>query len=170
MDKLVKKNRQSLRAKATKITKSIEEARTQENTKEDDLAYLIFTGESLIKELNAVQDELDNLEVYDESKHLESLTEQLFKANRMLKRMESKQTDTRTEANERKPNIYTEPTSMNITISNFNGDLMAWGEFDEIFNSFVHNNARYNDVERLYLLKTSLGGETARAVEGVQSV
>ena len=74
MDQLVK-NRQSLRAKATKITKSIEEARTQENTKEDDLAYLIFTGESLIKELNAVQDELDNLEVYDESKHLESLTE-----------------------------------------------------------------------------------------------
>ena len=44
---------------------------------------------------------------------------------------------------------------------------MAWSEFNEIFTSFVHNNPRYNDAEKLYLLKTNLGGEAARAVEGV---
>lgn len=162
------KNRVSLRTKATEITKSIEEARRRENIEEDDLAYLIFTGENLIKAISVMQEELDNLEVYDETKHLELLTEQLFKASRMLKRMELKPTDARTEADERKTSPFIEPkASMNITIPKFDGDLMAWSEFNEIFNSFIHNNARYSDAEKLYLLKTNLGGEAARAVESI---
>ena len=164
MDQLLK-NRTSLRTKATKISKSIEEARLQEHTDEDDLAFLLFNGENLIREMNQVQDELDSFEVYDDSKHLELLTEQLFKGNRLLKRLEAMPTTTT--RLERVPSMTADPTVSNITIPKFNGNLMAWAEFNEIFDSFVHSNIRYSDVQKFVILKTHLGGEASQAIEGV---
>ena len=168
MEQLIK-NRTSLRTKATNITRSLDEARHEEHTDQDDLAYLIFSGEKLIQEINSNQDELDSLEVYDDSKHLALLTEQLFKANRLLKRLEAKPTTTNNEQrlDERTAILTSEPTVSNISIPKFHGDLMAWAEFSEVFNSFVHSNIRYNDVQKLVILKTHLGGEASQAVEGV---
>ena len=76
MEQLLK-NRTSLRTKLTKISNSIEEARHQENIDQDDLAYLIFSGENLLQKMNSLQEELHNLEAYDDSRHMELLTEQL---------------------------------------------------------------------------------------------
>ena len=168
MEQLIK-NRTSLRTKATNISRSLDEARHEEHTDQDDLAYLIFSGEKLIQEINSNQDELDSLEVYDDSKHLALLTEQLFKANRLLKRLEAKPTTTNNEQrlDERTVILTSEPTVSNISIPKFHGDLMAWAKFSEVFNSFVHSNIRYNDVQKLVILKTHLGGEASQAVEGV---
>ena len=164
MEQLLK-NRTSLRTKATKISNSIEEARHQENIDQDDLAYLIFSGENLLQKMNSLQEELDNLEAYDDSRHMELLTEQLFKASRLLKRLET--TATTTTSNEREASTTAEQMVSNIKIPQFSGNLMAWEEFNEIFNSFVHKNTRFKDVHKLIILKTHHDGEASQAVEGV---
>ena len=166
MERLLKR-RDSLRLKATQATKTIGEARRQEHIEEDDLAYLIFNGKNIIREMNAVQEKLDRSEIYDDSDHLELLTEQLFKANRLLRRIELKPTITRNESTERNPSETIEPPASIITIPKFNGDLIEWVDFIELFNYSIHSNDTYNNAKKLIILKAHLGGEAAQAVEGV---
>ena len=113
--------------------------------------------------MNLLQEELDNLETNDDSKHMELLTEQLFKPSQLLKRLET----TATTINEREASTTAGPMVSNIKNPPFDKNFMAWEEFNEIFNSFVHNNIRFNDVHKFIILKTHLDGEASQAVEGI---
>ena len=72
--------------------------------------------------MNLLQEELDNLETNDYSKHMELLTEQLFKSSQLLKRLET----TATTINEREATMTAGPMVSNIKNPQFDENFMAW--------------------------------------------
>ncbi|KAF0306865.1 hypothetical protein FJT64_002344 [Amphibalanus amphitrite] len=56
---------------------------------------------------------------------------------------------------------------LDITVPRFKGDLLAWPEFWEIFEAYVHTDRGYSSVQKLCFLRQHLDGPAARAIQGL---
>ncbi|KAF0307542.1 hypothetical protein FJT64_021151 [Amphibalanus amphitrite] len=58
-------------------------------------------------------------------------------------------------------------SSWTSPVPRFKGDLLAWPEFWEIFEAYVHTNRGYSSVQKLCFLRQHLDGPAARAIQGL---
>ena len=61
-----------------------------EEVDQDDLAYKIHVLEQLMQQMMMLQEDLDGHLLIDESSHLDNIREEVFKAKRLLIRVESR--------------------------------------------------------------------------------
>jgi len=54
-----------------------------------------------------------------------------------------------------------------IEIPKFDGDVVQWCSFWDMFSSLVHNNQNISDIERFHFLKSSLSGTALAVVESI---
>ena len=53
-----------------------------------------------------------------------------------------------------------------ISLSCFNGDILQWQSFWDIYRSTIHTNVNLTDVQKFMYLKSQLEGNAARVIEG----
>ncbi|KAF0298480.1 hypothetical protein FJT64_004157 [Amphibalanus amphitrite] len=126
----------------------------------DELVYNIEIGEGHLEVLENLESELEALGVEDESAHIADLHKAIGLGKRLL---------TRTEQAEAPP-VPSAPPAMfklDITVPRFKGDLLAWPEFWEFFEAYVHTNRGYSSVHKLCFLRQHLDGPAARAIQGL---
>ncbi|XP_043230700.1 uncharacterized protein LOC122386001 [Amphibalanus amphitrite] len=153
------------RTKATKLTNELKSLYTQvrgdsDGIARDELDYNIEIGEGHLEVLENLESELKALGVEDESAHIADLHKAIGLGKRLL---------TRTEQAEAAP-VPSAPPAMfklDITVPRFKGDLLAWPEFWEIFEAYVHTNRGYSSVQKLCFLRQHLDGPAARAIQGL---
>ena len=58
---------------------------------------------------------------------------------------------------------------LDINLPKFNGDLLAWTEFWELYCSAVHHNKNYTSVEKFVYLRGHLTGEAAKSIQGLST-
>ncbi|XP_049316541.1 uncharacterized protein LOC125779310 [Bactrocera dorsalis] len=71
-----------------------------------------------------------------------------------------------------KLNNYNSPQTMysniklqEIKIPMFYGEMKQWSSFHDLFKSLVHDSKHFTEVEKMFRLKTSLGGEAGRLIQ-----
>nr|CAI5860262.1 unnamed protein product [Callosobruchus analis] len=55
-----------------------------------------------------------------------------------------------------------------INLPNFDGTLENWLEFRDIYESLIHKNELISEVQRFHYLRSSLTGEPAQLIKGVE--
>ena len=58
-------------------------------------------------------------------------------------------------------------SSLVVKLPTFDGDLVSWMEFWELYNVSVNQNLRYANVQRLVLLKYNLGSASRQTIEKI---
>ncbi|KAF0308862.1 hypothetical protein FJT64_019967 [Amphibalanus amphitrite] len=132
----------------------------RDGTARDELDYNIEIGEGHLELLKNLESELKALGVEEESAHIADLHKAIGLGKRLL---------ARTEQAEASP-VPSAPPAMfklDITVPRFKGDLLAWPEFWEIFEAYVHTNRGYSSVQKLCFLRQHLDGLAARAIQGL---
>ena len=146
------KNRTVIRGKVTKLVKDLREYRSGD-IDQDDLAYKIYVLEQTEKRLAETQTKLDCKGVADDTSHADSLQEELFKARRVLSRVENAPT----------PQMDSKGLKVSdVNLPIFSGDLHQWSEFWDLFKVAVHSNRRYVAVQKFSILKGHLSGKLVR--------
>ena len=167
------KLRTRLRTKATKLINDTKAYRGQDANEidVDYLAYKIHSLEQLQKELQTVHVGLDKEAITDDTAHNDQLEEEIFIASRLLNRLERAMDarDKRQSSAPERDYIGSNDlrSSVAVKIPTFNGDIMKWTAFWELFSVTVHNNTHYANVEKLVLLKSHLTGAAEKAIEGI---
>ena len=161
------KLRTKLRTKATKTVNDTKAYRTKEvrDLDPDFLAYKLHQLKGLREELNTVQTLLDKEGNTDESGHSDLPEEEIFMGTRLLARIESG-TSGGTPDQDANPGSDLR-SSLVVNIPAFDGDLMKWRAFWELFSVSIHQNGRYANIQKFVLLKSHLTGAAERAIEGV---
>ena len=54
-----------------------------------------------------------------------------------------------------------------VKLPTFEGDVLKWAEFWELFKVYIHCNQRYADVQKFVLLKSHLGAVPKQVIEGI---
>ena len=54
-----------------------------------------------------------------------------------------------------------------LTIKKFNGDATAWVEFIDTYTVAIHDNEDLTTVEKFSYLKSCVGGEAEKCLEGL---
>ena len=119
----------------------------------------------MLSELSRVHDVLDKAGVQDESNHGELASEELFKAKRVLARLES--TPARTAEHVVDVGQFDLRSSLMVKLPTFDGDIMKWMEFWELVEVSVHCNPKYAAVQKFVILKSHLGVNVKQAMEGI---
>ncbi|KAF0292593.1 hypothetical protein FJT64_009410 [Amphibalanus amphitrite] len=101
----------------------------------------------------------------DESGHSDLLEEEIFMGTRLLARIESG-TSGGTPDQDANPGSDLR-SSLVFNIPAFDGDLMKWRAFWELFSVSIHQNGRYANIQKFVLLKSHLTGAAERAIEGI---
>ena len=163
------KARTRLRGKATRLSNDIKEYRASDNVDQDDLAYKIHVLEKVRADLRELQDALDQKGMCDESNHDDVLTEEIFKASRLLSRLESASDSTNRTgpARDFDDQQFDLRSSLVVKLPVFEGEVLKWAEFWELFKVYVHANKRYTDVQKFVLLKSHLGNVPKQVIEGI---
>ena len=160
-----------LRCKCTKATKELTEAfrlcEDSEPVSEDlrKLAFKIHTSKSLLDECHQLKFQLEHLGIEDDSQHISDLTEAIFMGDFVLK-------DLKQLRQARRPSTSdsSSPRGLGLLeykVPKYEGDLLLWPEFWELFSAAVGNNSRYAPIEKFAQLKSLLEGEAQRAVDGI---
>ncbi|XP_037521690.1 uncharacterized protein LOC119398945 [Rhipicephalus sanguineus] len=55
-----------------------------------------------------------------------------------------------------------------LDLVHFNGEVLQWQPFWDVFKHAVHTNAGLTNVDRFHYLKSLLVGQAAKAIEGIQ--
>ena len=148
--------------------KELKEYRSSDNVDPDDLAYKIHVLEKVRAELNEVQVTLDKEGLHDESSHDDLMAEEIFKASRLLSRLESAPDPRRSRSGAEPDDQQLDlRSSLVVKLPIFDGDVMKWGEFWELFKVYIDTNAMYADVQKFVLLKSHLGNVPKQVIEGI---
>ena len=165
------KVRTRLRTKATKLSNDLREYRQGDpkTLNQDDLAFKIHVLKELLADLESCRSGLDDKGVADDTNHEDIMKEEIFKASRLLSRLEedSKVSRSRSGESNMPPVCHDMKASLSVKVPVFTGDLMQWPEFWELFSISVHNNASYASVQKFVLLKSHLTGLAKQAIEGI---
>ena len=161
------KIRSRLRGKATRLCNDLREYRTSSIADQDDLAYKIHVLEKVRMELKEVQTMLDKVELFDDSNHDDMMSEELFKASRLLSRLESASDNPSLPDRSFADQQFDLRSSLVVKLPTFEGDVLKWAEFWELFKVSVHSNKRYADVQKFVLLKSLLGNMPKQVIEGI---
>ena len=118
-------------------------------------------------EIQGVQDQLDKLGQADDSSHSETMEDEIFLGSRLLKRLERDE-QAQVKAESQIPTAYTElKTALSVKIPTFQGDVMKWAEFWELYAIAVHNNPKFANVQRFVVLKSHLAGVALKSIQGI---
>ena len=161
------KMRSRLRGKATRLCTDLRAYRTSDNVDQDDLAYKMHVLEKVRTELKDVQIMLDKVELYDDTNHDDVMSEELFKASRLLRRLESALDNPSQPDRSFDDQHFDLRSSLVVKLPTFEGDVLKWAEFWELFKVSVHSNKRYADVQKFVLLKSLLGNVPKQVIEGI---
>uniref|UniRef100_A0A0K8TXJ5 Peptidase A2 domain-containing protein n=1 Tax=Bactrocera latifrons TaxID=174628 RepID=A0A0K8TXJ5_BACLA len=61
--------------------------------------------------------------------------------------------------------IYSNIKLQEIKIPMFYGEMKEWSSFHDLFKSLVHDSKHFTEAEKMFRLKTSLGGEAGRLIQ-----
>ena len=155
----LRQKRTLARGKATRLLRELTEC---DKSLEDDLALAIHHIEGHIAHMAEVQLELDKLAVPDDSSHVQDMLDQVFKAKRVLTRLErgSAVTTASGSGTGRK-------FKLDLKLPKFCGDYETWPEFWNLFKVSVHDNQLFSPVEKFVHLKAYLVGQAEVAVQGL---
>ena len=163
----LKSQRTVARTKATKLANDLRLLWSQkENADSDDLAYSISIAEDHFKSLESIQEELDQHDVPDDSHHLRDLHEIIFKSKRLLSRLD-KAAENQGSYASTNHSCAAATTRLVNCLPTFNGDLLAWPEFWDLYRVAVHDNPLYSPVEKYVHLKGHIDGDAARCIQGL---
>ncbi|XP_043209778.1 uncharacterized protein LOC122374836 [Amphibalanus amphitrite] len=97
------------------------------------------------------------------------LSEEIFMASRLLARLEgAARGATQAGAPEHDVSLSSDlQSSLVVKIPTFNGDLMKWRAFWELFSVSIHCNSRYANVQKFVALKSHLSGAAEKAIDGI---
>ena len=161
--------RTRLRSKATKLCNDLRSYREGDRKAldPDQLALKLHHVEKLQNELQGVQDQLDKLGQADDSSHSQTMEDEIFLGSRLLKRLErDEQAQVKPES--QIPTAYTElKTALSLKIPTFQGDIMKWAEFWELYAIAVHNNPKFAEVQKFVVLKSHLAGVALKSIQGI---
>ena len=161
--------RTRLRSKATKLCNDLRSYREGDRkaVDPDQLALKLHHVEKLQNELQGVQTRLDKFGQADDSSHSETMEDELFLGSRLLKRLE-RDDQARDKAESHIPTAYTElKTALSLKIPTFQGDVMKWAEFWELYVIAVHDNPKFAKVQKFVVLKSHLAGVALKAIRGI---
>ena len=160
--------RTRLRSKATKLCNDLRSYREDRKALDpDQLALKLHHVEKLQNEIQGVQDQLDKLGQADDSSHSETMEDEIFLGSRLLKRLERDE-QAQVKAESQIPTAYTElKTALSVKIPTFQGDVMKWAEFWELYAISVHNNPKFANVQRFVVLKSHLAGVALKSIQGI---
>ena len=161
--------RTRLRSKATKLCNDLRSYREGDRKAldPDQLALKLHHVEKLQNELQGVQDQLDKLGQADDSSHSQTMEDEIFLGSRLLKRLERDE-QAQVKAELQIPTAYTElKTALSLKIPTFQGDVMKWAEFWELYAIAVHNNPKFANVQRFVVLKSHLAGVALKSIQGI---
>ena len=161
--------RTRLRSKATKLCNDLRSYREGDRkaVDPDQLALKLHHVEKLQNELQDVQTQLDKLGQADDSSHSQTMEDELFLGSRLLKRLE-RDDQVQAKAESHIPTAYTElKTALSLKIPTFQGDVMKWAEFWELYVIAVHDNPKFAKVQKFVVLESHLAGVALKAIQGI---
>ena len=164
----LKGRRTKERAKATKQINELKSLFTKVHEDSQSLAryeldYAIEIGESHLSLLQDLETQLKDVGAEDpESTHIADLHRAIGLGKRLLSGLREQAAVPVT------PHIQHQATfKIDFNLPKFNGDLLAWPEFWEIYEASVHQNLAYSPVQKYFYLKQHLTGAAARAIQGL---
>ena len=155
---VLRQKRTIARGKATKL---IKELASCDKSEEDELALRIHHLEKHVEFMDGLQSELDKLGVADDSSHVQDMSDAVFKAKRVLSRLEREPVVDAVHHCQRKD------FKLEIKLPKFSGEVEQWPEFWNLFRVAVHENKRCTPVERFVHLKSYLIGKAHASVQGL---
>ena len=161
--------RTKLRSKATKLCNDLRSYREGDRKALDpeQLALKLHHVEKLQNEIQGVQTQLDKLGQADDSSYSQTMEDELFLGSRLLKRLE-RDDQARDKAESHIPTAYTElKTALSLKIPTFQGDVMKWAEFWELYVIAVHDNPKFAKVQKFVVLKSHLAGVALKAIQDI---
>ncbi|KAF0295883.1 Importin subunit alpha-1 [Amphibalanus amphitrite] len=161
--------RSRLRTKATKACNDLRAYREGDRKAldPDQLALKLHHVEKIQTELQGLQVQLDKLGQADETDHVQTLEDEAFLGSRLLARLEkAEEAQFRTESMKAAGSADLK-SYLTVAIPTFDGDVMRWPEFWELFLISVHDNPGYANVQRFVVLKSHLAGAALRAIQGI---
>ena len=163
--------RTRLRSKATKLCNDLRSYREGDRKAldPDQLALKLHHVEKLQNELQGIQTQLDKLGQADDSSHSQTMEDELFLGSRLLKRLErDDQARDKDKDKSHIPTAYTElKTALSLKIPTFQGDVMKWAEFWELYVIAIHDNPKFAKVQKFVVLKSHLAGVALKAIQGI---
>ncbi|KAF0309109.1 hypothetical protein FJT64_019710 [Amphibalanus amphitrite] len=150
--------RSRLRTKATKACNDLRAYREGDRKAldQDQLALKLHHVEKIYAELQGLQVQLDKQGQADETNHVQTLEDEAFLGSRLLTRLEkAEEAQFRAESMKAAGSADLK-SSLTVAIPTFDGDVMRWPEFWELFSIAVHDNQCYANVQRFVVLKSHL--------------
>ncbi|XP_043202497.1 uncharacterized protein LOC122370716 isoform X2 [Amphibalanus amphitrite] len=135
-----------------------------DNSQEDDLALAIHHLEQHVDLMTEIQVSLTKLSVPDDTSHVQDMQDQIFKAKRVLARLERSSEVSVGRAQCVPPYLG---GKLDLKLPKFCGDVEKWSEFWSLFCVSVHDNPAYAPVEKLVHLKAHLVDQAEVAVQGL---
>ncbi|MPC25231.1 hypothetical protein E2C01_018336 [Portunus trituberculatus] len=157
------------RTKATKLLNDLNALWSQKDAADsDDLAYAINQAEGHVDFMQKLQLELDQHELPDDSNHVQGLEQIIFKAKRLLARLDNASlVKTNAQFGPQSSSNTGEIKKKDFQLPTFKGDVLLWPEFWDLFKVAIHDNQQYSPAEKMVHLKRHLEGEAARAIQGL---
>ena len=168
MDELLA-SRTKLRSRATRLCNDFKSYREGDRKAidSDQLALKLHHLEKLQNEVRGIQVQLDKMGQADDTNHVQNMEDEVFLGSRLLARLE-KAEEAQDKAEHQMPTAYTElKTALSLKIPTFQGDVMKWAEFWELFVIAVHNNPKFAEVQKFVVLKSHLDGVALKSIEGI---
>ena len=168
----LKAKRTKDRSRATKLSNDLKRLYTQvdqgnQNADRHELDYMIELAESHLSQMEELNTQLAEQGVEVESPHYAELHKCVGLGKHLLsdanKRNEAAPVVTPVVKSQNK-------FKLNFTPPKFNGDIMTWPEFWELYEASVHQNSDYSAVQKLYYLRQHLDGVAARSIQGLQLI
>ena len=165
----LKAKRTKDRSKATKLSNDLKRLYTQVdqgnlNSDRHELDYTIELAEGHLSQMEELNTQLSELGIEDESPHYTELHKAVGLGKRLLSDLKKRK---ETEPVVTQVVMPQNNFKLNFTLPKFNGDLMAWPEFWELYEASVHQNSAYSPVQKLYYLRQHLDGAAARSIQGL---
>ncbi|KAF0294386.1 hypothetical protein FJT64_007944 [Amphibalanus amphitrite] len=161
--------RSRLRTKATKACNDLRAYREGDRKAldQDQLALKLHHVEKIYSELQGLQVQLDKQGQADETNHVQTLEDEAFLGSRLLTRLEkAEEAQFRAESMKAAGSADLK-SSLTVAIPTFDGDVMRWSEFWELFSIAVHDNQCYANAQKFVVLKSHLAGAALRAIQGI---
>ena len=168
MDELLA-SRTKLRSRATKLCSDLRSYREGDRKAldPDQLALKLHHLKKLQSEMQGIQVELDSMGKADDTSHFQITEDEVFLGNRLLTRLERAE-EAEDKVEHQIPTAYTElKTALALKIPTFQGDIMKWAEFWELFVVAVHNNPKFAKVQKFVVLKSHLTGIALKSIQGI---
>ena len=168
MDELLA-SRTKLRSKATKLCNDLRSYREGDRKAldPDQLALKLHHLKKLQSEMQGIQVQLDKMGQADDTNHLQNTEDEVFLGSRLLTRLERAE-EAEGKAECHIPTAYTElKTALSLKIPTFQGDVMKWAEFWELFVIAVHDNPKFAKVQKFVVLKSHLAGSALKSIQGI---